>query len=50
MCCMVDGSDIATSLEQPLKAQESIEVAGKTVNEVLVEKIATIGENLNISV
>ena len=33
---------------EELLAQESIEVAGKTVNEVLVEKIATIGENLNI--
>ena len=28
--------------------QESIDVAGKTVNEVLIEKIATIGENMNI--
>ena len=33
---------------EELLAQESIEVAGKTVNEVLVEKIATIGENMNI--
>ena len=33
---------------EELLAQESIEVAGKTVNEVLVEKIVTIGENLNI--
>ena len=31
-----------------LLAQDSIEVPGKTVNEVLVEKIATIGENMNI--
>lgn len=31
-----------------LLAQESIEVAGKTVQEVLVDKIATIGENMNI--
>ena len=33
---------------EDLLAQESIAVAGKTVNEVLIEKIATIGENLNI--
>ena len=33
---------------EELLAQESIAVAGKTVNEVLIEKIATIGENLNI--
>ena len=33
---------------EELLAQESIEVLGKTVNEVLVEKIATIGENINI--
>lgn len=33
---------------ETLLAQESIEVAGKTVNEVLVEKIATIGENMTI--
>ncbi len=33
---------------EALLAQESIEVAGKTVQEVLVEKIATIGENMNI--
>ena len=33
---------------EDLLAQESIDVAGKTVNEVLVEKIATIGENMNI--
>ena len=33
---------------EELLAQESIEVPGKTVNEVLVEKIATIGENMNI--
>jgi len=33
---------------EELLAQESIIVSGKTVNEVLVEKIATIGENLNI--
>ena len=33
---------------EELLAQESIEVAGKTVQEVLVEKIATIGENINI--
>ena len=33
---------------EDLLAQESIEVAGKTVQEVLVEKIATIGENMNI--
>ena len=33
---------------EDLLAQESIDVAGKTVNEVLVEKIATIGENLTI--
>ena len=31
-----------------LLSQDSIEVPGKTVNEVLVEKIATIGENMNI--
>ncbi len=36
-----------TTVEE-LLAQESIEVAGKTVSEVLVEKIATIGENMNI--
>ena len=34
-------------VEELLK-QESIEVPGKTVNEVLVDKIATIGENMNI--
>ena len=33
---------------EELLAQESIEVSGKTVNEVLVDKIATIGENMNI--
>ncbi len=33
---------------EELLNQESIEVSGKTVNEVLVEKIATIGENLSI--
>ena len=33
---------------EDLLAQESIAVAGKTVNEVLVEKIATIGENITI--
>ena len=33
---------------EELLAQDSIEVPGKTVNEVLVEKIATIGENMNI--
>ena len=33
---------------EELLNQESIEVPGKTVNEVLVEKIATIGENMNI--
>ena len=33
---------------EELLEQESIEVPGKTVNEVLVEKIATIGENMNI--
>ena len=33
---------------EDLLAQESIGVAGKTVNEVLVEKIATIGENITI--
>lgn len=33
---------------EALLAQESIEVAGKNVQEVLVEKIATIGENMNI--
>lgn len=33
---------------ETLLAQESIEVSGKTVNEVLVDKIATIGENMNI--
>lgn len=33
---------------EALLAQESIEVVGKTVQEVLVEKIATIGENMNI--
>ncbi len=33
---------------EDLLEQESIEVAGKSVKEVLVEKIATIGENLNI--
>ena len=31
-----------------LLAQESIKVAGKTVSEVLTDKIATIGENLTI--
>ncbi len=33
---------------EALLAQESIEVPSKTVQEVLVEKIATIGENMNI--
>ena len=33
---------------EDLLAQESIAVSGKTVNEVLVEKIATIGENITI--
>ena len=33
---------------EDLLAQESIACAGKTVNEVLVEKIATIGENITI--
>ena len=33
---------------EDLLAQESIASAGKTVNEVLVEKIATIGENITI--
>ena len=33
---------------EELLAQDSIEVPGKTVNEVLVDKIATIGENMNI--
>ena len=33
---------------EDLLAQDSIEVPGKTVNEVLVDKIATIGENMNI--
>ncbi len=33
---------------EALLAQESMEVAGKTVQEVLVDKIATIGENMNI--
>ncbi len=33
---------------EELLAQDSIEIPGKTVNEVLVEKIATIGENMNI--
>ena len=33
---------------EELLEQESIEVPGKTVNEVLVDKIATIGENMNI--
>ena len=31
-----------------LLAQESIEVAGKTVREVLTDKIATIGENMSV--
>lgn len=33
---------------EALLAQESMEVTGKTVQEVLVDKIATIGENMNI--
>ena len=33
---------------EALLAQESIEVPSKTVQEVIVEKIATIGENINI--
>ena len=33
---------------EELLAQQSIDVEGKTVQEVLVEKIATIGENMNI--
>ena len=33
---------------EELLAQESIEAPGKTIQELLVEKIATIGENINI--
>ena len=33
---------------EELLEQESIEISGKKVQEVLVEKIATIGENMNI--
>ena len=33
---------------EALLAQEAMEVGGKTVQEVLVDKIATIGENMNI--
>ena len=33
---------------EELLAQESIEAPGKTIQELLVEKIATIGENMNI--
>ena len=33
---------------EALLAEESISVSGKTVQEVLIEKIATIGENLSI--
>ena len=33
---------------EELLTQDSIEVPGKTVNEVLVEKIATIGENMSV--
>ena len=33
---------------EELLAQESIAVAGKTVQEVLIDKIATIGENMSI--
>ena len=33
---------------EELLAQESIAEAGKTVNEVLIDKIATIGENMSI--
>ena len=33
---------------EELLAQDSIEVPGKTVNEVLVDKIATIGENMTV--
>ena len=33
---------------EELLAQDSIEVPGKTVNEVLVDKIATMGENMKI--
>ena len=33
---------------EELLAQDSIEVPGKTVKEVLIDKIATIGENMNI--
>ena len=33
---------------EALLGQESIEVAGKTVSEVLVEKVAKIGENMSI--
>ena len=36
-----------TTVEE-LLAQPSIAVEGKTVNEVLVEKIATIGENMSV--
>ena len=33
---------------EELLAQPSLTVEGKTVNEVLIEKIATIGENMSI--
>ena len=33
---------------EELLAQESIAVAGKTVQEVLIDKIATIGENMSV--
>ena len=33
---------------EDLLAEPSISVEGKTVNEVLIDKIATIGENMNI--
>lgn len=38
----------APATVEELLAQESISVAGKTVQEVLTEKIATIGENMSI--
>ncbi len=38
----------APATVEELLAQESIAVAGKTVQEVLIDKIATIGENMTI--
>ena len=40
--------DVAKQVVKNLLAEPSIAVEGKTVNEVLIDKIATIGENMTI--